>query len=77
MCQRQGRDVSKQKKRAEGYATIIKLIHDGAVQLQNVTEEEMKKRKAFIPTKKAKHHVPDVFDIKNITQEKKSQPKKP
>ena len=36
----------------------------------------MKERKIFIPTKKAKHHAPDIFDITNITQKKKSQPKK-
>ena len=38
MCVREKRDVSQQKKRAEGYATIIKPIHYGSVQLQNVTE---------------------------------------
>ena len=76
MCQREKRDVSQQKKRAEGYATIIKLIHDGSVQPQNFTDEQMKKRKVFIPTKKVKHHAPDIFDVTNITQKKKSQPKK-
>ena len=45
----------------------LKVLHDGSVQPQNVTEKQMKKRKVFIPTKKAKH-APDIFDVTNITQ---------